>query len=343
MDIEFHYWMTGLIAHRAGFTREESKIIAYCSQYIDDNDVCLSIQDKKKKEKPYGNFISQTMNILKPKDQLMRIYPMFHFVPGDPGATSARRRDGKMHLLNTTPNSEFANELMSIAFKSSPDIRLYRIGVVTHTYVDTWAHQNFVGWYDNFNAIGTNVLPNIGHADAQHHPDWPGHRWTDTRLVDGDIHNNHRFLSAAERLFEHYCNYHISQKRYPKKKKPKWKTLELKLIEAMGPATSGTANPGREARISHYKKNFASWLPKYDEGTWFNDAVTTKVRGLRDSKEGLLAKFTIFDDEHFWREDRNKESTKWYKFQEAVKEHERAGLNLLSPIFKQLGVDLKKL
>ena len=58
----------------------------------------------RKDDAPYRNHFSQTMNILKPKDQLMRIYPIFHFVPGEPDAPSARRRDGKMHILNTTPS-----------------------------------------------------------------------------------------------------------------------------------------------------------------------------------------------------------------------------------------------
>lgn len=170
MNIEFHYWITGLIAHRAGFSKEDSTTIAYSSEYVDKNDIIYDIKDKISKKK-YSNYISQTMNILKPKMELMLIYPIFHFIPGQPDADIARRKDGKMHLLNTTPNNQHANELMDAAFKSSRDSRLYRIGIATHGYVDTWAHQNFIGWYDYFNNIGLDIKPDIGHANAEYHPD----------------------------------------------------------------------------------------------------------------------------------------------------------------------------
>ena len=59
MDIEFHYWLTGLIAYRAGFNRDEAFTIAYSSQHVDENDVTLEI---KSHGSVYKNFISQTMN-----------------------------------------------------------------------------------------------------------------------------------------------------------------------------------------------------------------------------------------------------------------------------------------
>ncbi|PJA33214.1 MAG: hypothetical protein CO187_02295 [Zetaproteobacteria bacterium CG_4_9_14_3_um_filter_53_7] len=338
MDIEFHYWMTGIIAKEAGFSEQDAATIAYSSEFVDENDVCLTIEDNTTGKK-YYNFISQTMNILKPKDKLMQIYPIFHFVPGEPQAESARRRDGKMHLLNTTPDNELANDMMSEAFKSTEDMRLYRIGIATHTYVDTWAHQNFVGWYDNFNAVGTNILPNIGHADGKHHPDWPGHRWDDERLVNHEINNNLRFLSAAKRLFEHYCDHLEAQGAYKVGSRPQWSALENKLCVAMGPVTSGDSNPGKDARIARYRDMFTS-LPKFDEETWFDDAIKTVIRGREDSHEGFLSKLTIFEDKYYWRDDRIREDTNWFRFQEAIKAHERLALNKLAPIFKQLDVDI---
>lgn len=340
MDIEFHYWITGIIAHRARFDEKEAEIIAYSSQYVDDNDVCLTIINKANDRK-YRNYISQTMNILKPKDQLMRIYPIFHFVPGEPLHPLARRRDGKMHILNTTPDSENVNKLMDEAFRSTEDIRLYRIGIATHAYVDTWAHQNFVGWYDNFNAFGINALPNIGHADALHHPDWPGHRWTDNRIVENDINNNHRFLSVSERLFQKYCDFLISQKRYTNNERPIWDSLRKELEDALGSVYTGDENYDRDKRLSCYK-NLAPWLTEYDERTWFNDAVKTDVKGFKDFHEGILSHFTVFKDEYYWREDRDIQSTDWFKFQEAVKRHERFGIKLLDSILKQMDVDISK-
>lgn len=331
MDIEFHYWITGLIASHAGFPDDEARTIAYASQYVDDNDICYQIGDRKSGQ-TYGNFVSQTMNILQPKDNLMRIYPIFHFIPGDPAAKSARRRDGKMHILNTTPNSDNANELMDSAFKASPDTRLYRIGVATHAFADTWAHQNFVGWHDHFNSIDMKPGLIIGHADAEHHPDWVSHVWTDARLVDGEASNRNRFLEAARAIFGKYCSYLNTDV------KEKWPALQDELITIMGQSYTGSLQRYEDARLKSYKQRLP-WKD-FDERAWFDEAIDTDVRGIRDNADGLLAEFTVLPDNYWWKDGSAKESTHWYRFQEAVKEHERLAIKLLSDLFRNMGYDL---
>ena len=200
MDIEFHYYMTYLTSAYAGLEPKDALTLAYASQYVDDNDIVCEVD--KGKGSSYRNYISQTMNILKPKDTLFRIYPLFHFVPGDPMSKTAWRKDGKMHWLNTTPNSKNANQIMDAALETDD---LYRIGIAVHTYVDTWAHQNFIGYYDDFNSMKTmlgSVAPNIGHADAGHNPDEPALVWRDPRLLDERVDNRDRFLEAAKCLYE---------------------------------------------------------------------------------------------------------------------------------------------
>jgi len=71
MDIEFHYYMTYIIALRAGFKADDAYAIAYSSQYTDDNDYLYEIVDD---DFPYMNHISQTMDITKPKEELLRIH-----------------------------------------------------------------------------------------------------------------------------------------------------------------------------------------------------------------------------------------------------------------------------
>ena len=335
MDIEFHYWLTGLVAKRSGFSDDEARTIAYASEYVDENDVCFQVRDRHGAAS-YGNYISQTMNILKPKQQLMRIYPIFHFVPGEPTAHSARRRDGKMHWLNTTPNNEYANEMLDAAFKASLETRLYRIGVATHAYVDTWAHQNFVGWYDYFNNIGLDPKPDIGHADGEHHPDWISHIWTDNRLVDSEVNNRARFLSAAKGLFEKYCHYHASSGHT--NRSSHWPDLEKELIELQGDTYTGSRCKYLDMRLNAYRQHM-NWLPSFDETEWFNAAIETEVRGLPDIGKGLI---TVFKDHYYWREDIDKEKTHWYAFQEAVKEHEGFALSIMSKRFDKMGIALAK-
>ncbi|MEA1935615.1 MAG: DUF6765 family protein [Thermodesulfobacteriota bacterium] len=337
MNTEFHYYITGIIAHAAGFSPKEAKTIATASEFVDENDVTFTIEDRSSGE-PYEVYISQTMNILKPKRKLMRIYPVFHFLPGDPGSESAYRRDGKMHLLNTTPNNELANNLMDEAFKSTEDMRLYRIGVATHAYADTWAHQNFVGWYDYFNNIGLDPKPDIGHADAEHHPDWVAHRWQDERLVNGDIDNTERFLEAGENLYKKYQHYTETRKQ---EINISWSELREWFLDIFGKSNSGPVNWYEEDRIETYRKEY-SWLGEFDEDDWFEDAIETKVRGLKDSKKGLASTFIIMRDKYFWREDVDKEKTDWFRFQESVKAHQALAMEYLKTTFDKMGIDLHR-
>lgn len=338
MDIEFHYWITGLVAFRAGFSRNEALTIAYASQYVDENDINYAILNRSD-GKPYYNFMSQTMNILKPKDTLMRIYPLFHFIPGDPMAITARRRDGALHLLNTTPDSENANAMLDTAFKAHEDTRLYRIGIASHSFVDTWAHQNFIGWYSHHNQIVLKPAPAIGHAPAGHPPDWISHVWTDERLVDGEVSNRDRFLDAAEALYKKYCAYQKSQGK--EDLSGEWPDVEADLISLCGPTYTGDNLQHQETRIKNYKKRL-SWFPEFDEEEWFDAAIDTEVRGLKDNPDGILHGFTIFKDRHYWKEGVRHEDSHWYRFQQAVKEHERFGIMQLSPIFKTMGYNLAK-
>jgi hypothetical protein len=343
MDIEFHYHITGLLAHAAGFTPEEAAVIATASQYVDDNDRIFEIWPEKDPgpEPDYRNYISQTMNILKPGETLMRIYSAFHFAPGDHDAISARRRDGKMHLMNTTPDGPLANRWIDDALKPGQAHALYRIGIASHTYVDTWAHQNFVGWKDSFNGHVLNPIPDIGHAQALHHPDWVGHRWNDDRLVHGDIDNNLRFLAAAAALYQKYAGFCA---RDPAKSPQPWPQVETSLKNAIGSATySNDTLQGSEARIARYQALCP--LPDYQPNRWFEDAIHTRVRGLPDVPDGpdWLAHLpipTLFKDHYIWKDAATKTDNHWYHFQEAVKAHQAVAMEDLRPLFEQIGVEL---
>jgi hypothetical protein len=322
MNSEFHYYITGIIAHRAGFSMEDAATIAYATQLVDDNTVVYKIKDRNTGE-TYSNYISQTVNILKPKKTLMRIYSIFHFIPGDPMAESARRKDGKMHLLNVTPNSDLSQGVMYKAFKSSTEKRLYRIGIASHAYADTWAHQNFVGFSDSFNGFDFNPTPNIGHSDALLYPDKVNKDWTDDRLVKYGVKNNDRFIFAAKNLFYKYAEYLGSDAL--------WEPLEKELLYIM-------EKSGR--RLSLYSI-ISPWLPEYDKYYWLDKAIDQKIHGFRDFRNWFFSKITIFKDKYYWRRDVKKEDTDWYKFQEAVKDHQSEVLPLINNICKLMGTDIR--
>ena len=241
-----------------------------------------------------------------------------------------------MHLLNTTPDNAIANSLFDTAFKASDQTRLYRIGIATHAYADTWAHQNFVGWYDLFNDIALDVKPDIGHANAEHHPDWPAHRWEDSRLVNDAVDNTARFLDAAEKIYKKYRNYTTQLGR---KANNTWNTLRTQLLRAMGASFSGNHNYYRENRLQRYRE-LVPWLGDFDESQWFKAAIDIKVRGLKDSDNGLLSMFTMMLDQLFWKDGQDKQKTHWYRFQEAVKEHQALAMKDLDKLFNKMGIDL---
>lgn len=327
MDKEFHYHITGIIARRAGFSVEEARTIAHASQLVDDNDTLCSIHDEDSGTE-YEVYISQTMDILKPKRELMRIYPIFHFLPGDPLAPSARRSDGKMHILTTTPRNNLARKIMKATRKEKSPYRLHRLGVAAHAFADTWAHQNFVGWYDGINGQDMNLLPNIGHADFINHPDWMGHCWNDSRIINNQVNNHHRFLDAAKCLFQEF-----SLCTRGKNKDASWPVLQEDLQNAMGPVFSGEKLMGAEARLEKYDKLFR--LPDYEPRTWFNSAVETSIKGLPDD---FMPSLTVFKDHHQWKG--NWQNSDWYLFQEAVKAHQAFCMKELTPLFEQMNVKL---
>jgi hypothetical protein len=341
MDIEFHYYMTFLVAGKAGFGEDDASTIAYSSQFVDDNDIIYEIH--KDTAQYYKNYISQTMNILKPKAKLFRIYPLFHFIPGDPLHKVSYRRDGVLHWLNTTPDSENANHVIDSALKSK---NFYRIGIATHSYVDTWAHQNFIGYYNEFNSMSgvlQQLAPNIGHADAGHDPDWPALVWVDERLLDKNsrIDNKERFMKSAGSLFAKYRLY-VDKKCSAKSLNADRMQLIKGLRAAIGEIDQSNAN--KKVRIERYKELSQRMLkyemPEYDEYAWFEDAVNEKVRGLRDKSDSRLSRWDPLTDIYTWKKPRKYKETSWYKFQEAVKLNQDTTWDLLNTrVFSKLDLE----
>lgn len=331
MEIEFHYYMMYLVATKAKMSPSDALVLAYASQYTDDNDMSLEID--KDKSTYYKSYISQTVDILKPRTSLFRIYSIFHFVPGQPDAPSAFRKDGLLYWLNTTPASANAGAMLDEAFKTGD---LHRIGIACHAYADTFAHQNFAGYFSMFNGMAgplEKVLPDIGHADAKHAPDWPALVWTDERLIQGTVDNKSRFLDAAEALLRRLALYVA-----PGLADAGLDTMAADLRNDLGWAIGDRddANRLRKTRIARYKELAlrpaygGTALPDYDEDQWFDEAVNEDVRGLRDRKNILPVETTLFHDIYTWKTAQPYQQTHWYLFQEAVKAHQAFMLGLLA-------------
>jgi hypothetical protein len=318
MDIEFHYYITYIVALRAGYHPNDAYLIAYSCQYTDDNNEQFEISNGTPDQ--YRNYISQTESILKPPNELLRIHPIFHFVPGTKDeifVDSGRRRDGKLHLLNTIPKNQNAGLLLKEALGSK---NLYRIGIASHAYSDTFAHQNFVGCKDSFNAMAgviEKVIPYIGHAEAEYKPDWPAAFWKDERLIQShsNINNKQRFLDAAISLFKEYCN---SSGRSPSSQEVE--NLNKELDKAIG--EEDDSNRLTEDRIGRYKALIGDHFMEYDSEAWFKEVA--------DKKMGF------FKWIYTWKE--NYKKSNWFQFQESVKAHQRLTIERLSPAYEMMEI-----
>jgi hypothetical protein len=202
MNSEFHYYAVHALALEAGFDEERAFIIANSSQEVDAATTPLAF------DTPTGRVdIIVSQNYLFWDESVKRdIYLPFHFLPGDPKAASASRKDGRTNPYAVTPNSEAAKELLVMALRDKDP---YLIGVALHTFADTWAHQNFCGLLGGWNDVGgssiTASLPPAGHLQALSSPDEPSVRWEDPRLLPDRSHvvNRVRFADAAKKIFRY--------------------------------------------------------------------------------------------------------------------------------------------
>ncbi|MBU0559183.1 MAG: hypothetical protein KKG93_06320 [Bacteroidetes bacterium] len=332
MDFEFHYYVTYLAATRAGYSSEDAYKIAYSSQFVDDNNMSFDIHTETPHQ--YTNYLSQTIDVLKPKRKLFRIYLLFHFIPGDPFTESARRKDGKMHWLNTTPDSTNANKILDSALASG---NLYRIGIAIHAYLDTWAHQNFVGYYDEFNSMRGSVqsiAPEIGHADAGMYPDFPCLVWDDNRLLNDNsiIDNADRFQKAALRTFEKlYFHLHseITSETFKEHYSGFKKDLMAILFEQDRTNRKSKKRIKQYIALSTQSEYGGKKLVPYNVSEWFDKAIHEDIRGLKDRSGSFISHIDPFHDKYTWHDLNNYKNTDWYKFQESVKEHQDLSWNLI--------------
>ncbi|MBN2440122.1 MAG: hypothetical protein JXJ04_02210 [Spirochaetales bacterium] len=340
MDREFHYYIMYYLARKAGLSENDCYLLSYSNQMTDDNTSVYKIKSKKEN---YENYISQTMNILKPQNKLMRIYLCFHFIPGDYQKSCAYRKDGKLHLLTTTPNSTLAQDFLLTALRSK---NIYRIGIATHAYADSWAHQNFVGCNDYVNSnkqiLGL-LIPNIGHADFIQKPDIVSLTWKDKRLIPShqEINNQERVLSAAKHIFLILTAYSQGKEIQNlddivnNKNDSSWQVVEKELKDALGPVFTFIKNSIdlKNKRMEGYNKLLKNNFEQYESTRWFNEAVDIHVKGLKD-KPVKFGQSSFIPDVYTMKE--NFESSHWYKFQEAVKEHQAYAKEKIKPRIEQM-------
>ena len=269
-------------------------------------------------------------------------------MPGKVLAKDSRRKDGKLHHLNTTPDNKNANQILDSALETN---NLYKIGLAVHAFADTYAHQNFVGYFEGYNHLGGVLQKSpakVGHASATHKPDIPNLIWKDERLCSFNCKRNNKeiFLKAAGRIFEKlklYNNPQISTQKLESEKEE----LVSDLSAAIGETTEKYSffsnlfdKKDKNLRIKNYRKLSqqkqygGTRVEKYNKYKWLDRVLANPVKILwfKLQREIPLIPIPVFIEavkdflgiefsfKYSWKDKNKYKNSHWYRFQKAVKE-----------------------
>lgn len=223
MQIDFHFATTYVVARIAGFNQHDAEIIAYSSQYVDDSTTTGFLRFDNGM-RYYREATAHPLYDLEnlDNDESTKSWLPFHFLPGNQLKTARASEDSSFsrHLI-CRPNSPIAQAMMKrvIEVQDRPHA-LHRLGIASHVFVDTFAHQGFVGQRTDMNNVSEimdatkhklkeNILPNVGHARVDTYPDRPYLRWEYTDSFGQTIERNNPsdFIEAADELCKHYQRY----------------------------------------------------------------------------------------------------------------------------------------
>jgi hypothetical protein len=177
MNLEFHYYITGWLARRAGFSADDAETIAYSCQYVDNAILGYLVHAPRG---DYKTIITQNYEFWD-EEISGQIFMPFHFIPAAAFGPSPQRKDLGTNPYDVRPNSPLAKAILIDALNSRD---LFRVGIALHAYADTWAHQNFSSKREPWNELDDSaIIPPMGHAQALQDPDELSQTWEDSRLL----------------------------------------------------------------------------------------------------------------------------------------------------------------
>jgi len=307
MEKDFHYYITYSIAKLTGY--DKADIIAYSSQFVDDNNEGQFTIDKEESFFPEripangGYYYPIMTQSLSPKslDTYIQkyVYIPFHFLPGDNNVEI----NGKKNPLSTTPDSRNARKVLNAAMKRGDP---YQIGIALHTFADTWSHQNFTGLRESWNAVYPwynvfkSIVPNIGHAEAGHSPDVISEDWIDYR-IDKKIDNRERAFSAVAEIYK--------AMREQSGKGAQWADVEKDYAEIIN---TFSYNARIEKVAALLRNKGLGEIDKYCKDDWIDAALDKSDAGVTMNPD--------FINSH------------WYKFHQAAKVHFATVMDLIKEL-----------
>jgi hypothetical protein len=171
MDKDMHYCVIKVLAGKAGFSAEESELIAYSSQYVDDavenrpmhidfeGNVPAEILACERYDRKSGCFdptctayrgIRWISVIFRPDIQ-RKVYVSFHLIPSKPYTPPAGAHPSRGDYSYVTEmGSIFARDIVERSVRELKESgysarKLIKLGIALHTFADTYSHYNFSG------------------------------------------------------------------------------------------------------------------------------------------------------------------------------------------------------
>jgi hypothetical protein len=289
MRIDFHFYTIYALSRAVGFSPDNAYVIAYASQYTDDevNEEPISFENG-------GDFapIITAHRIFDlgavTERTCKKVWIPFHFVPGNLGTEDERM----LTRTNSPLIQAMINELLSYDLLS---YSRHLLGIMLHAYADTWSHQNFMGMVDGMNEVSQlrvdgediglyNLAPTLGHAQAGSTPDEPRLEW---EYLDykGEFHqvtNYDRALEAAQNCHKVLAQFlNKFEDSFRDSRFIPWDQIEGKVMELFRQPTdlAGCVTAWGEA-IANGEFGFQPQGKDinliYDASEWFNVAIETE-------------------------------------------------------------------
>ena len=225
MNIDFHFGIIYVVSRLAGMGPADAKTVAHACQYIDDSTTKGPLVFAEGQTFDRFATAHETFDYLNTIDSDSRlVWAPFHFLPGGEGTSFDKR-------VVCRKDSRIAREMVR-GYLAAPrqDNSLHGLGVLLHTYVDTWAHQGFSGTESPHNAVHhfesenytaadltkkvesfieaansrlegelIDLTVKVGHGAALHFPDLPWFKWRYRNGFDEEIERNNLpdFVDAA--------------------------------------------------------------------------------------------------------------------------------------------------
>jgi hypothetical protein len=249
MQIDFHFGATYVVARFAGFSPGDADVVAHSAQYVDDATQAGEIQFTNGMRFTRASSAHKMLDYANLDPFKMRTsWLPFHFLPGNKGEPKPQQpplytEKEFLERCVCEPNSQVARDMMrAIISRQDRCYALHRLGIATHTLVDTWAHQRFVGFRSPINQAREVLAENdqhhdlsfvdrlkrdygdkldvleghfvnqvfpLGHGGVVSYPDRPYLKWSYTDHFGNRVVRDNRviFSEAAREAYQNFCRY----------------------------------------------------------------------------------------------------------------------------------------